>query len=93
MNKKSSFEGTILSVLSIMLVCVFATSVWMYDEISESTDTGVLAHLAAGVRDFIDESDAVAVFLGISDAEDKEKIAAEAAAYIERYNEIYESIE
>lgn len=92
MNKKDSREGIILSILSLMLVCVFVMSVWMYDEISESSDTGVLSAVAASVRDFIDESDAVAVFLGINEDESKEKIAAEAAAYIERYNEIYESI-
>ena len=95
MNKHNSFEGIILTVLSFMLVFVFVFSVWMYDEISESSEEGILASVAASVRGFIDENEAVAVFLGISGEENEDgdgDITAEAAAYIARYNEIYESI-
>lgn len=94
MNKHSSFEGIILTVLSLMLVCVFVLSVWMYDELAKTSDEGMLASVAASVRGFIDENEAVAVFLGISgeENEDSKDIAAEAAAYIARYNEIYASV-
>lgn len=94
MNKNGYFEGIILTALSLMLVCVFGFSVWMYDELCEMPENGMLASVAASVRGFIDENEAVAVFLGINEEESdaENDIAAEAAAYIARYNEIYASV-
>ena len=89
----SSFERGALVVLSLMLLCVFSASVYMYDEVSEQADDGVLAAFAQNAREFVYENEAVAAFLGISEPESAEEgldIAAEAAAYIERYNRIYE---
>lgn len=96
MKKYDSFEGIVLSVLSLMLVCVFVLSVYMYDDIANNAENGRLSAVAASVRDFIDENETVAAFLGI-DSEGTEEsgtdIAAEAAAYIARYNEIYAHLE
>ena len=92
---KKSFEGYVLCVLSVMLVCVFAFSVYMYDEIAMMSEKDSLSKAAFAVRNFIDENEAVAAFLGI-DTESEEvaemDISKEVAAYIERYNEIYSGL-
>ena len=92
----SSFERGALVVLSVMLVMVFAASVYMYDTVAEETAGGILSVFAENAREFVCENDSVAAFLGISQVEeyiDYEGIDvyAEAEAYIERYNEIYEN--
>ena len=92
MKKRESFEGRILLVLSLMLISVFVFSVYMYDDFEKNAESGILASAAASVRDFIDENDTVAAFLGIEEDKNETDIESEAAAYIARYNEIYASI-
>ncbi|MBQ8836911.1 MAG: hypothetical protein IJ002_05335 [Clostridia bacterium] len=97
MNQGTKFERGALVTLSVMLVCVFLLSVHMYDAISQGTAEGVLATFADGARNFVYENEAVAAFLGIEQPtvtvyqNENVDIAAEAAAYITRYNEIYEN--
>ena len=95
MKNGTRFEAAVLLTLSVMLVSVFLLSVNMYDSISEGTSDGVLAAFAEGTRNFVYENDAVATFLGIekeqTDIDAGTNIAAEAAAYIERYNKAYEN--
>lgn len=99
MNQSTKFERGALVTLSIMLVGVFLLSVHMYDTISQGTADGVLAVFAENAREFVYENDTVAAFLGIEENADtvsEDEIidtAAEAAAYIERYNQIYENAE
>ena len=101
MEKRLHFEGSALIVLSLMLVTVFVASVGMYDALADESADGSLAVFASAVREFLDENEAVSVFLGIEgDMEraadlpaDREEVSAAAAAYIERYNRIYESLE
>ena len=69
----------------------------MYDYLEQGTSDGALAVFADNVRNFIDNNEAVAVFLGTEETEAPEEtdsvaIAEEAALYIERYNSIYESL-
>ena len=86
-------EGTILSVLSVMLVCAFLLSVWMYDDLAQSAQTGALAVFSVNVRNFIDENEAVAAFLGnVAEETDGADIATAASEYIARYNAIYASL-
>lgn len=97
MGKNMRFESGVLAVLSLMLVGVFALSVHMYDYLAADAEDGTLAVLANNVREFMDENEAVAAFLGVNgdwqpDATDID-VNAEAAAYIERYNSIYERFE
>ncbi len=96
MNKKGAHEGIILLSLSVMLVCVYVFSVFMYDGIAREAESGVLSEIAASVQSFIDKNEAVAVFLGIGEAEEsadtKNDVAKEAAEYIARYNGIYEAV-
>lgn len=97
MEKSTRFEGAVLLVLSLVLVTVFAVSVWTYDDLAGETEQGTLSVFAAEIRQFMDENEAVAAFLGlheaeeqaINDASDSAAIAAEAEAYIARYNGIY----
>lgn len=97
MDKHMRFEGAALIALSLMLVTVFVLSVWMYDDLAVETEGGTLAVFAENVREFIDDNEAVSAFLGLEEVEtdadaavvDAEAVAAEAAAYIERYNRIY----
>ena len=95
MKNGTRFEAAVLLTLSVMLVSVLLLSVNMYDSISEGTSDGVLAVFAEGTRNFVYENDAVATFLGIekeqTDIDAGTNIAAEAAAYIERYNKAYEN--
>ncbi len=98
MKDGTRFEKCALMALSVMLVSVFLISIHMYDSISEGTAEGVLAVFAKNAREFVYENDAVAAFLGIESAEYDEDYSAidiktEAAAYIERYNEIYKDTE
>ena len=97
MEKHLRFEAAALTALTLMLVMVFGLSVWMYDDLAGETADGTLAVFAANVREFMEENDAVATFLGFAEdapasvdpAPDRETVAAEAAAYIERYNRLY----
>ncbi len=97
MEKHLRFEAAALMALTLMLVMVFGLSVWMYDDLAGETADGALAVFAANVREFMDENDAVAAFFGFTEdvpaavdpAPDMEAVAAEAAAYIERYNRLY----
>lgn len=98
MDRHMRFEGAALITLSLMLVIVFGLSVWMYDDLAGETEEGALAVFAANVRTFMDENEAVAAFLGLAGDDnseiadtmvDHEAVAAEAAAYIERYNRMY----
>ena len=93
---KKSFEGYLLCVLSLMLVCVFVFSVYMYDDIAVMSENGTLFSAATALRSFIDESEAVAAFLGIDRDSDTEitdsDISKQVMAYIERYNEIYSGL-
>lgn len=99
MEKNTRFERGALITLSVMLVGVFLLSVHMYDTISQGTADGALAAFAESAREFVYENDAVAAFLGIDTAaetfseSDGIDVSAEAAAYIERYNKIYENAE
>lgn len=100
MEKHMRLEGAALIALSLMLVSVFALSVWMYDDLAASAEDGALAVFASDVRGFIDENEAVAAFLGLDDtvrtedvAVDPAVVAAAADEYIARYNRIYESLE
>ena len=102
MDRHMRFEGAALITLSLMLVTVFVLSVWMYDDLAGETEDGTLAVFAANVREFIDENEAVSAFLGLdegtaatdADAEiDVSAVAAEAAAYIARYNSIYTDLQ
>ena len=84
--------------LSVMLVSVFLLSTYMYDTISQGTAEGVLAVFAKNAREFVYENEAVSAFLGIDNVESEEDrttigVASEAAAYIERYNELYQDTE
>ncbi len=93
---KKSFEGYVLCALSVMLVCVFVFSVYMYDDIAAMSENDTLSAAAVAIRSFIDENEAVAAFLGIDNGGAEENgadISAEAAAYIARYNEIYAHLE
>lgn len=90
MEKQGANEGMLLTVLSLMLVSVFALSVWMYDDLAASAENGALAVFAEDVRDFLDKNEAVAVFFGeVNAAEETESVSAAAEAYITRYNNIY----
>jgi len=93
-DKSTKFESLALIVLTLMLVSVFVLSVNMYEDIAANTEEGKLAVVASAVRNYLDESDAVAAFFGFEEIETEESlnIADEAAAYIERYNRIYEDI-
>lgn len=97
MGKNMRFESGVLIVLTLMLVSVFVLSVHMYDYLAVDAEDGALAVLADNVRGFIDENEAVAAFLGIDEDEEDSKTQIDvdeaAAAYIERYNGIYESLE
>ena len=95
MKNHEYFEGAMLSVLSLLLVGVFAVSVWMYDDIEKNAEEGVLAVFAEEVRDFIDKNEAVSTFFGFDGTETVENSTdteKKAAAYITRYNGIYESL-
>ena len=86
------FETAALLVLTLMLVSVFVLSVNMYEDIATNTEEGALAVFADTVREYLNESGAVEAFFGFEETETVEKgadLAAEAASYIERYNEIY----
>ena len=88
----TKFEAVALVVLMVMLVSVFVLSVNMYDDIEANTNDGALSVFAGAVREYFDGDGAVAAFFKVEDEKpacDNEKMAAEAAAYIERYNEIY----
>ena len=94
--KNIRFESRVLLVLMAMLVSVYFASVYMYDSIESDTASGMLASVADGTRRFVDENEAVSVFLGFDKPSDtydalneEEDVAASAAAYIERYNEIF----
>ena len=93
MNSSTKFERAALLTLSVMLVAVFLLSVSMYDSISSRVNDGMLAVLAKETRDFVCENEIVATFLGIEkeDGDEGVNIEAEAAAYIERYNKVYEN--
>ena len=93
MNNSTKFERAALVVLSVMLVSVFLLSVSMYDSISSGVNDGMLAVFAKETRDFVYKNEVVATFLGIEkeDGDEGANIEAEAAAYIERYNKVYES--
>ena len=100
MWKNIGFESRILLVLMVSLVCVFALSVNMYDEIENEAEKGRFAPFVSGVRNFVDENDAVAVFLGVRENEsdipvltatESMDVFEKANAYIERYNNIYET--
>ena len=98
MKNNIRFESRVLLVLMTMLVSVYFASVYMYDRIESNTANGVLASVAEGTRNFIDENEAVAAFLDFDEQEFFEDVAdeagntsVEAAAYIERYNEIFRS--
>ncbi len=100
MRKNIGFESCVLAALSLMLVCVFVLSVYMYDYLESDVNEGTLAVFADNVRSFIDENDTVAAFLGLDDTEeirdiqkDDNYIASEAEAYIKAYNSIYEDID
>lgn len=91
-------EGMALVTLSLMLVAVFMASVFLYDDLASESADGTLAAFASAVRTFLDENEAVSVFLGLQDAEpiveaEPEAISAAAKAYIEQYNRIYEALE
>ncbi len=90
--QSTKFEMMALVVLSLMLVSVFVLSISMYEDIAANTEDGALATFAESVRNFFDENEAVAAFLGIDEHKnfaDDNNTAAKAAAYIERYNGIY----
>ncbi len=94
MEKHTHCESMILVVLSILLVSVFGLSVVLYDDLAASAESGALAVFAEDVRVFLDENEAIAVFLGVEEttavtenAPDAVDTAAE--AYIVRYNGIY----
>lgn len=96
--KNIRFESRVLLVLMAMLVSVYIASVYMYDSIESDTAEGMLASVADGTRRFVDENEAVSVFLGFEKtvdsedtAEEEGNVAAAASAYIERYNEIFRS--
>lgn len=100
MEKYMRLEGAALIALSLMLVSVFALSVWMYDDLAASAEDGALAVFAADVRSFLDENQTVAVFLGLEkgmqtreSSADPAMVDAAAKEYIARYNRIYESLE
>lgn len=87
MEKQETKEGAILAALSVMLVCVFVLSVWMYDDLAASAENGALSAFAGNVRDFLEENEAVAVFM--EKEEEAETVSAAAEAYIARYNAVY----
>lgn len=90
MEKHIHSESMILVVLSLLLVSVFGLSVFLYDDLAVSAERGALAVFAEDVRVFLDENEAIAVFLGIEETENSsDAVHTAAAAYIERYNGIY----
>lgn len=96
MKGSTKTERGVLITLSVMLLFVFAASIHMYDTVSNEMSDGALAVFARNARDFVFENEAVAVFLGVDAAEETDEytgidVSAEAAAYIERYNQIYEN--
>ena len=101
MKRHVGFEGAVLLTLSLLLVTVFMLSVWMYDDLAGVTEEGALAVFAGDVRDFLDGNTAVAVFLGLEKEPeeytekrvDRERIEANAAAYIDRYNRLYTDLQ
>ncbi len=102
MERHVRFEGAALLALSLMLVTVFVLSVWMYDDLAGETEDGALAAVAANVREFIDENEAVSAFLGLEESAaettaevytDVNEVASSAAAYIERYNRMYTELQ
>ncbi len=96
MSKNTRFEGAVLIVLTLMLVSVFVMSVNMYGGLQENAEYGALAVFSEKVCEFIDENEAVAAFFGFEEHETVEEdvdLVDEAAAYIERYNKLYEDAE
>ena len=91
MKKQENFEGRVLLVLSLMLVSVFFFSVYMYDDLERSAESGRMQYIAASVREFIDTNEVVSAFFGIEEDEETD-VDSEAMAYILRYNEIYENL-
>ena len=97
MKHNTRFEGGALITLSVILIGVFLMSVHMYDTIEQGTADGALAVFAESARQFVYENEAVAAFLGINETAEpvyeyvEMNIEGEAAAYIERYNAIYEN--
>lgn len=100
-------EGMALCVLTVALCAVFALSVQMYDRLETETAEGALAVAAAAAERFLGENEAVAVFLGMREAEADEacadrvtdtalpedaRLRESANAYILRYNRIYAAL-